>query len=297
MVAEGTERSLDLSTDESSQNSGRLLEDFLNKSDFQSSFRKDILPQPNLFPANDELLEQLLTGERAAPVLLRGDNVQYSKTDFRDLTIHADEVNGSIVVRDNKTGNVTKVVHPDGKTMEFEYDAQKNLTKIKYKSGSYYEKDPTNDVWTLHSKHATDNLGQAAIKVERDGTLVFVSQDGNHVMITRRDGEIGSVDIENGRVTKAGYAGRGTREFEYDENGLTKVKEKDGTYWQNETDGTWKSYDPKGNPTGRSMGKIEIDETGDLTMTSVDGKHETMYMPNGTIYRKENGRVTRIERK
>ncbi len=115
-------------------------------------------------------------------------------------------------------------------------------------------------------------------------------------MITRPDGKIGSIEGEQGQVKKVDYPGGDSKQFEHDKDGLSKVTEKNGNYWQKDSDGTWKQYDPKGSATGGKMGKIDIDEVGDLTMTSVDGKSEAIISPNGTIYRKVDGRVTKIER-
>lgn len=290
---------------ESPQGDGHLLEDFLNRADFENTFHKDIPDAVvSQFPSSDEMLAQAgptdrgggtAADARAGGVEARRPRVADRGSDAAPDARAEGAEEKKPKVEKNADGDVTKVTYPNGDTKEFEYDAKHQLTKFKYKNGDYYAKDG-NDNWVLHSKHASDSLGKATIRVEKDGTLVFWSQDGNHGMITRPDGRIGKVELENGRVKEIDYPGPDRREFEYDKDGLSKVKEKDGSYWQKGDGGTWTLHDPNGKPTGATMGKIEIDETGDLTMTSVDGKKETIIMPNGTIYRKENGRVSRIEK-
>src|SRR5215467_7956733 len=100
MVADGMDRKLELTTDEMSRSNAHLLDEFLNRTDFQASLRKDVSdPQPGQLPASEQLLAQLLGGDRKTAKPQHGDNVLYSKKDFRDITINADEVAGSVVVR------------------------------------------------------------------------------------------------------------------------------------------------------------------------------------------------------
>jgi YD repeat-containing protein len=306
MAVDGNERVLESSTDQSSRNNGNLLESFLNKADFERTFKQDMSDAiSRLFPSSGEMLAQIGQSDRGSDsaedtqsggARARRPRVADRGGDDRADTRTSGDGAKKPVVEKNPDGDVTKVTYPNGDTKAFEYDANHHLTKIKYKNGDYYEKDK-NDNWNLHSKHATDSLGQATIRVDREGTLIFHSQDGSRVMITRPDGKIGSVELEQGWVTKVDYPAGDIKQFEYDNDGLTKVKEKNGTYWQKETDGNWKLYDRGGSPTGARMGTIEIEENGDLTMKSVDGKNETITLPNGTVYRKADGRVTHIDKK
>jgi hypothetical protein len=302
MRAENIESKSESVDNQPLQESKQLLDSFLNLTDFRNAFKqtqKDALPG---FPSGDEMIlaqagPESESDSRAAHIKARPTRVADRGDDTKAEKRGQDSVEKKPVVEKNTQGDVSKVTYPNGETKEFEYDAKHHLTKIKYKNGDYYEKDK-NDNWNLHSKHATDSLGQANIRVEKDGTLVFHSQDGNRTMITRPDGRIGSVEREQGQqVKKVDYPGGDSKQFEHDKDGLSKVTEKNGNTWQKDSDGSWNQYDKKGTATGGKMGKIDIDELGDLTMTSVDGKSETLILPNGTIYRKANGRVTNIERK
>lgn len=294
MVAENIEGRSE-SVGKQHQQSEQLLDSFLNLADFQNTFKQNKADNLPGFPSADQMFigENGDTSHAAKPTRVadRGDDAKPDKNGNQ-------QAQKKPIVEKNRQGDVSKVTYPNGDTKEFEYDGKHHLTKIKYKNGDYYEKDK-NDNWNLHSKHATDSLGQAHIRVENDGTMVFHSQDGSKVMITRADGKIGSMDVDpkTDQVQKVDYPGGDSRKFDYDQNGLSKVTEKNGNTWQKEADGSWSQYDPKGTATGSKMGSIDVDETGDMTTKSVDGKKETIYLPNGTVYKKSDGRVQSIERK
>lgn len=292
MRTENTEKVTETAAAQDFGQSQKLLDSFLNITDFRNSFKQDKQEALPGFPSADEMLflnESQQVKAKPTRVADRGDDTKAQKRDQ-----NPDEKKP--VVERNPQGDVSKVTYPNGDTKEFEYDAKHHVNKIKYKNGDYYERDNNNE-WTLHSRHATDSLGQAAVHVEKDGTLVFHSQDGEHTMLTRPDGKIGTVEREQGQVKKVDYPGGDTKQFEHDKDGLSKVTEKNGSYWQKDIDGSWKQYDTKGTATGGKMSKIDIDELGDLTMISSDGKAETIYRPDGTIYRKQDGRVSHIEKK
>lgn len=306
MTTERRESDMELKNSQSSQNSEHLLANFLSKGDFQSVFasnKREALP--GQFPSGLEIVGDSdkadRGGETAREARTGGIEAKRPRVADKGSDEHRDAKGDhhdekKPAVEKNASGDVTKVTYPNGDTKQFEYDAKHHVNKIIYKNGDFYEKDANTGEWSLHSKHTTDSLGQASIKVEKDGTLVMASEDGSQVMLTRPDGKIGTMERVNGQVTKIDYPGTESRKLEYDQDGLSKVTEQNGNYWKKEADGTWKQFDQKDKPTGSDLGKIEIEVTGELTLTSVNGKEEKILLPNGTVYEKENGRVTHIRR-
>ncbi len=266
MVADRTERNMELTTDQSSQNNATLLDSYLNKTDFRAAFKEDPADKAqNFLPSGDQVLA-LMNNDDPQESYAGGGGKTASSVDYGD------------------DGRVSKVTYPDGKTLGFSYDKSGQLYVIR-DGDAFWVRNPDGswDKWRNYEDGPDDSVGKANWQVDQNGNVTFDNEDRTIGRVTSPDGKSTAIQRDkNGHVTKVDYPGPDKREFKYDKDGdLTKVKYPNGYYYEKEKDGTWELHRPNGSRTGDKLSQITVDKDGTILAKSADKQTMTKRDPLG----------------